>query len=74
MTAKVVRFLAGFYRVTIEGGRAYGNVKKNKETRMWEGEIRSELSSQILRYAGIWNTKREAVEEVVWILEREYVR
>ena len=41
-----------------------------KDGRKWIAEIRYSSSGDIKRYAGIWNTKKEAIEEVVFIISR----
>ena len=58
---KIRKHYKGCYRITLTGS-LFGQVKKDGST--WNAEIRSIESGNIERYAGIWNTRKEAVEEV----------
>jgi hypothetical protein len=55
----------GCYRIS-NGGEIFGQIKK--DGRKWIAEIRETDCGDIKRYAGIWNTKKEAIEEVIFIL------
>jgi hypothetical protein len=66
----VSRLLAGYYRITAD--RGYANVKRDRETGKWHGDIRNN-SGDLVRYAGIWKSKKDAVEEAQFILAREYM-
>ncbi len=70
-TFPVKRFLAGFYRVSAP--QAFANVKldrRGEHKGKWVCEIRSEVTREIIQFAGVWNTKREGVEEVQRVLQR----
>lgn len=70
---KVVRFMAGFYRITAP--LAFANVKKERNGEFknkWCVDIRNN-NGDIIQYAGVWNTKRDATEEAIRILGRNYV-
>lgn len=56
----------GCFRIS-DGGEAFGQIKK--DGKKWTAEIRYSESGNIKQYAGIWNTKKEAIEEVVSIIE-----
>ena len=56
----------GCYRIS-DGGEIFGQIKK--DGRKWIAEIRYSESGDIKRYAGIWDTKKDAIEEVVTIIE-----
>ena len=49
----------------------FGQVKK--VGRKWHAEIRSN-AGDILQYAGIWNTRKDAREEVEFILQDRHAR
>ena len=57
----------GCYRIS-DGGEIFGQIKK--DGRKWIAEIRYSESGDIKRYAGIWDTKKDAIEEVVFIISR----
>lgn len=68
---KVQRQLAGFYKVY--GVEHFANVKletSGEHKGKWCGDIRRNSDGALIRFAGVWNTKREAVEEAAFILER----
>jgi hypothetical protein len=47
----------------------FGNVKK--VGREWHAEVRASTNtSEVYRFAGVWKTKRDAVEEAIWIISR----
>lgn len=55
------------YRVSGNGDR-FGQIKR--DGREWHAEIRDTESGSLVRFAGIWNTRRDAIEEVEFILSR----
>lgn len=58
----------GCYRVHMAKDR-FGQVfRKGRE---WHAEIRSRLTGNILRFAGIWKARHEAIGEIASILDRE---
>lgn len=65
--------LAGWYRTESVtdcwDNRRFGQMHK-KSDGMWHAEIRDGDTGQILQYAGIWKTLRDAVEEVESTLNR----
>jgi hypothetical protein len=67
---RIVRVLAGFYKVFVDRDQhdcaPFANVKKAKANE-WHAEIRNH-HGDIIRYAGIWKTKADAVEEAVMVL------
>jgi hypothetical protein len=62
----------GCYRISDERRQEdpfsiFGQIKK--DGRKWTAEIRYSESGDIRQYAGIWNTKKDAIEEVVSIID-----
>lgn len=58
----------GCYRVRLDSnGEQFGQVRKNGK---WRAEIRDVGTGDFIRPAGIWDTRRDAVEEIESILER----
>lgn len=55
------------YRVSC-GGERFGQIRKNG--RQWHAEIRDTESGALIRFAGVWHTRRDAVEEVESLLSR----
>jgi hypothetical protein len=53
----------------ISGHKLFGQYKK--EGREWHAEIRNTKTGDLLKYAGIWNRRRDAEEEIQSILKRE---
>ena len=51
-------------RVLMDGTLVVGLVRKNGRT--WEAELVRD--GRIVRFAGIWNTKRDAIEEAASLL------
>lgn len=69
---RAVRFLAGYYRITATDG--WANVKKASEGEhrgKWVVDIRNN-SGALVQYAGVWNTKREAIDEAISVLNRHF--
>ena len=63
----------GCYRISDERNvedpfSVFGQIYK--DGRKWIAEIRYSESGDIKRYAGIWDTKKDAIEEVVFIISR----
>ena len=61
----VKKHYQGCFRVS-NGGKIFGQIKKTG--RKWTAEIRYSQTGELLQYAGIWAIKREAVEEVVFLI------
>jgi len=68
--AIIEKHYQGCYRVR-DGGEFFGQVKR--EGRTWVAEIRETNSGDLMRYAGIWSSKRDAVEECESILQRGHI-
>lgn len=62
---KLKKHYPGCYRTETVHGR-FGQIKR--DGREWKAEIRSR-SGDLERYAGIWGTRKDAVDEVEHILE-----
>ena len=68
----------GCYRVSDKDAKLFGQVRKNNVVNAetgsilpgWIAEIRYSETGVIKRYAGIWRTKKEAIEEVTFVLSR----
>lgn len=65
---KVEKFSRGFYRMS--GENYYASIKRNSEDKKWHVVIRRQTDGTLVRFAGIWNTKRDAVEEAEHVLGR----
>ena len=76
------KITAGFYQINAEDrgyccyqinaeDRGYGNIICKRDGK-WHADIRTP-EGELRRFAGIWNTYREAAEEVKYILARVYV-
>lgn len=68
----VIRYADNITRVRRMGSKdnyRFGQIKR--EGRRWTAEIRESQTGALVRFAGIWATKRDAVEECEHILERE---
>jgi hypothetical protein len=61
----------GCYRVREDGLAYFGQIKR--VGREWHAEIRRGGDGELMRYAGIWSTKRDAVEECASILSRGHI-
>lgn len=68
MTHNEMKIMAGMYKVSTGHSKHYANI--NKKGNEWHADIRNGLG-ELEQYAGIWNTKKEAIEEAVSILERK---
>lgn len=65
----VTRFLAGYYRVTAEDG--FANIKRSRDGKhegKWVGDVRNK-NGALVQYTGVWETKKEAIEEAQKILK-----
>ncbi|HEX6957578.1 MAG TPA: hypothetical protein VF194_06280 [Ferrovibrio sp.] len=51
------------------GGRLFGQIKR--QGREWHAEIRRTDDGALVRHAGIWGRKADAIDEVEFILQRE---
>jgi len=51
----------------IKGREIYGAFQQDASGRVWAAEVRSSRTGAIIRYAGIWNTRREALLESEWV-------
>jgi|TARA_R110000824_G_scaffold155073_1_gene327289 hypothetical protein len=58
---QIKKHYPGCYRVSL--GETFGQIKK--VGREWHAEIRASDSGDLLRFAGIWGTRKAAVEEVI---------
>lgn len=67
---KIRKHYKGCYRITVNND-FFGQIKKNGHK--WHAEYRSNDGGHIVQYAGIWNTKREAVEEVMFSVNRGHI-
>ena len=68
MTFKTAKHSINCHRVS-NGSALFGQIKK--VDREWHAEIRDTETGTLLRYAGIWNRKSDAVEDCEHIIERE---
>lgn len=62
---KIEKLLGGWYRVS--NGSYFSNVKRER-TGKWSADIRRSNDGVLIQYAGIWITKREAIEEATSLL------
>jgi hypothetical protein len=56
------RLYKGCWRITLNPDD-FGQVKR--EGRMWLGEVRDTNTGNLLRYAGLWHSRRAAIEELM---------
>lgn len=68
MAATIKKHYIGCYRVTYPDAYEFGQIKH--EGRNWLAEIRDTETGRIVRFAGIWKTKHEAIEECEFILNQ----
>lgn len=71
MAITETKLLSGWYRVS--GDEHFGNVKRERtgeHAGKWTADFRYRDSGDLIQYAGVWNTKREAVEEVEFLISR----
>ncbi len=70
---KTTRFLTGYYRVSASDAFANVKLERHGEHRgKWVVDVRNK-SGDLIQYAGVWKTKREAVEEAQFVLRRFHV-
>jgi hypothetical protein len=70
-TMKITKFLHGRYRVS--GEHYFSNVTlsgKRGTLGCWSADIRRSDSGDLVQYAGLWDTKRDAVDEAKHIIAR----
>jgi hypothetical protein len=65
--AKVSKFLKGWYRVS--GEHHFSNVRLERSGE-WFVDLRYSHNGDLRQLAGLWNTKREAVEEAERVIAR----
>ena len=58
---KLKKHYEGCYRISF--GDVFGQIKKVRRSQ-WQAEVRDTQTGQLIRYAGLWNTRREAIEEL----------
>lgn len=59
--SQIKKHYEGCYRIS-NNGPFFGQVKKvNRE---WHAEIRQTETGTLVRFAGIWNTRKDAIEEI----------
>lgn len=58
---KIRKHFSGCYRLTLDDN-TFAQIKR--EGRKWSAEIRATYTGSLIRPAGIWSTRREAIEEV----------
>jgi hypothetical protein len=71
---KFTKVYAGYYKANVGadciGRDAFANVRLADGN--WNAEFRYSRDGEIVRFAGIWSTFRDAKDEVVRIAEREF--
>lgn len=67
---QTTKLLNGWYRVSgeyhfsnIKRGRAYGDTQ-------WSADLRIRETGELVQLAGLWSTKRDAVEEAERLIDR----
>lgn len=70
-TLEMTKWGPGCYRIR-KGGELFGQIHHDHPDfpRKWVAEIRYTETGNLRQYAGIWNTLKEAREEVEFILSR----
>lgn len=75
MALTETKLLSGWYRIS--GDEFFGNVKherRGEHRGKWTADLRIRQSGDLVQYAGAWNTKADAVEEVTHLInQREWV-
>ena len=69
MTVTIKKHTSTTYRAS-NGTAHFGQFKR--VGREWHAEIRETETGVLVRYAGIWDRKADAVEEIEYILMREH--
>ena len=59
----------------LSNGTHFSNIVKGtwyngKEINKWHADIHICSTGSLVRFAGIWNTRKDAIEEATWIIER----
>ena len=68
MATTETKFLAGWYRIS--GDEHFGNVRRDRaHPGKWVADLRN-AAGDLIQFAGIWNTKREAADEVTHLIRR----
>ncbi len=69
---KLIKHVDNHYRLisdthfsNIRRGSKYSGEQSSK----WYADIRT-TDGNLVRFAGIWNTRKDAIEEATWIIER----
>ena len=65
---QTLKHYPGCYRVRMENSDIFGQIKRSG--RKWNAEIRYTATGELKHFAGIWSTKREAVQESLSYIER----
>ena len=68
--AKLEKLYTGCYRMTENHSLYMGHIKKDRKTGKWHASIKEKSTGATTRYAGIWNTRKGAIEEIEYILAR----
>ena len=58
--------------IRISNGTFFGQIRR--VGREWHAEMRESVSGDLIRFAGIWKTRRDAEEEVRYLLEKPEYR
>jgi len=56
------KWMNGYYRVKGSEATKFAGIRKHDDNK-WYVEIRESATGNMTRYAGIWNTLKEATEE-----------
>ena len=67
MAATVKKHYKGTYRVSYPDAARFGQIRRYSK-RLWIAEIRNTETGTLLRHAGIWETRQDAIEECEGIL------
>jgi hypothetical protein len=68
---RTAKLLSGWYRIS--GQHYFSNVRltaKRGTLGCWSADLRVRSSGDLRQYAGLWDTKREAIEEAARLIER----
>lgn len=61
--ATVSKLYEGCYRVRQDGSWAFGQITRKSGGKKWEAELRKVATGDLIRFAGVWPTKGDAVAE-----------
>jgi len=64
----ITKHYSGCFRIS-NNSALFGQIKK--KGREWHAEIRRTNNGALVRFAGIWKRKVDAVEECEYIIERD---